>query len=319
MSKDNFVPPPIHKKGAWGQHDFNMDSAFYLSKATDDGDSMWLNYRRILQNNPSPPRRIRRKKEFYYDIDKKIDDSDQWLTGHKHYFDVDFDMHHIYVISNPYELKDFFVKYGAFKQRIKWTNDGQEKNDKLRLKTYYKGFIINTFIDNLDTHFKDIMNDHNKVIYITEIRNIRNMPFVKIKNNQVVIPKKGITFEFLIDLYRTKTHYDKIIGDVSDLKDKVITHLNGIDFPKMVRDGYNGLYYSTDLFTQYDTIFDIPNENDSVSHSWIDKFIKRPEIGEFPECMHFFSKEDRDYTKTSIEQYIQWLGSDTLILWKWIF
>ena len=161
------------------------------------------------------------------------------------------------------------------------------------------------------------MNDRNKVIRITENRNIRNMPYVKIFYNHVVIPKKGINFEFMIDLYRTKTYYDNLIGDPSDLNGKVNTRLIGIDFPKMVRDGYNGLYYSTELFTQYDNIFDIPDEN--VTYCWDSNFIQRPNIGEFPDCHPFFSKEDKDDIKRSIEGYIQWLGSDTMIIWNWIF
>lgn len=317
FSKRNFIAPPIHKKGGFCQHDFNMDSALYLSKATDNGDSMWLNYRRILQNNPSPPRPIRKRKQYIYNIEKVVDDSDPWLTGHKNFVDVDFDKHHIYVISNTDQLRDFFVKYGVYKQHVKWSCDYDEKKDNIRLKNYYKSNIINTFIDNLDSKYKDIMNDHIKVIRITENRNIRNMPFVKIFNNHVVIPKKGINFEFMIDLYRTKTYYDNLIGDTSDLNDKVITRLIGIDFPKMVRDGYNGLYYSTELFTQYDNIFDIPNEN--VTYSWDSNFIQRPNIGEFPNCHPFFSIEDKGYIKESIEGYIQWLGSDTMIVWKWIF
>jgi hypothetical protein len=319
MDRNKFIVPPIHKKGGLFQHDFNMDSALYLSKATDTGDSMWLNYRRILQNNPSPPRRIRdrKTKKISYNIEKDINDSDKWLSGHKHYFDVDFEKHHIYVISNVEQLRDFYVNYGVFKQRIKWTNDNQEKNDKIRLKYSIKNKIIDNFIDNLDCKYKIMMNDNNKVSNVTNIRNIRNMPFVKISKNSVVIPKKGISFEFLIDVYRTKAYFDNIIGDPSDLNDKVITNLIAIDFPKMVRNGYNGLYYSTELFTQYDTIFDIPDN--TISKHWYSDFIKRIDIGEFPECRPFFSSKDRKYVKDSIEEYIQWLGSDTMIVWKWIF
>ena len=319
MRRKKFVEPPIHKHGGMFQHDFNMDSALYLSKATDTGDSMWLNYRRIIQNNPSPPRRIRdrKTKKVTYTIEKDVDDSDPWLKGHKHYFDVDFEKHHIYVISNVEQLRDFFVNYGFFKQRIKWNNNTQEKTDMQRLKSFYKIIIINNFINNLDSQYKDLMTDFNKVRHITNIRNIRNMALIKISKNNVVIPKRGITFEFLVDIYRTKNHYDEIIGDYSDLSDKVITNLIGVDFPKMVRDGYNGLYYSSELFTQYDTIFDIPDDN--VSTGYHSNFIKRPNIGDFPNCRHFFSDVDKKYIRDSIEEYIQWLGSDTMIVWKWIF
>jgi hypothetical protein len=301
------------------QHDFNMDSALYLSKATDSGDSMWLNYRRIIQNNPSPPRKIqdRKTKNITYNIEKDVDNSDVWLSGHKHFFDVDFNKHRIYVISNVKELLDFYVNYGVFKQRIKWTNNSQDKNDLMRLKYYNKYMIIKNFIDNLDLKYKIVMNEHKKVVHITNIRNIRNMPFIKIVKNHIVIPKKGITFEFLIDVYRTMDYYNNIIGDSSDLSDKVITNLISIDFPKMVREGYNGLYYSTELFIQYETIFDIPNDN--ITSDWNSNFIQKPKIGEFPDCLYFFSKDDKNSIKNSIEEYIQWLGADTMIVWKWIF
>lgn len=319
LNKNNFIEPPIHKHGGFMQHDFNMDSALYLSKATDSGDSMWLNYRRIIQNNPSPPRKIqdRKTKNITYNIEKDVDNSDVWLSGHKHFFDVDFNKHRIYVISNVKELLDFYVNYGVFKQRIKWTNNSQDKNDLMRLKYYNKYMIIKNFIDNLDLKYKIVMNEHKKVVHITNIRNIRNMPFIKIVKNHIVIPKKGITFEFLIDVYRTMDYYNNIIGDSSDLSDKVITNLISIDFPKMVREGYNGLYYSTELFIQYETIFDIPNDN--ITSDWNSNFIQKPKIGEFPDCLYFFSKDDKNSIKNSIEEYIQWLGADTMIVWKWIF
>jgi hypothetical protein len=91
----------------------------------------------------------------------------------------------------------------------------------------------------------------------------------------------------------------------------------------MVKDGYNGLYYSTNIvkFANDEQLAKIYDEDTSPNHElrhW-QKLLQQPDIGDMPNFIPFCSKEDMDDSKKTIEQYIQWIGSDTLILWKWIW
>ena len=85
-----------------------------------------------------------------------------------------------------------------------------------------------------------------------------------------------------------------------------------IDFPLMVADGYNGLYYSRNLVRQNTEPFD-----DTIKHGY--NCVAKIDIGEMPDLLGDTSAEDLLVMKQEIEDYIRWLGSDTLILWEWIF
>ena len=334
FSKKKFRKPSIHKDGGLYQHNFNMDGAFYLSKADEDDSSMWLKYRELLQKYPAPPfKRYNRKTKTYElvenkdgnkDDDKDDDKEDPWINGKKVFFDVDFVKHNIYVVDTPDDLRNFFVKYGYFHQRVMYNHDLYSYNqdmheiDEIRFKKLKYLMILNNFIDNLSNFDKDRMNDIEKIDYVKTIRNIRNMPHVEFKKKNVVVPKKGITFEFLVDLMRTKESFEKIIGDPSTLK--ISTYLRSINFPQMVKDGYNGLYYSTNLvkFVSQESLDKI-YDGDNPHYNFGAKFIVRPDIGEMPEVMYFCNKKDMVEAKDAIEEYIRWIGSDTMILWKWIF
>ena len=136
------------------------------------------------------------------------------------------------------------------------------------------------------------------------------MPLIKLRNNSVIIPKKGITFEFLIDVARTIEHNDSIVGDFYELT--TWTTIRGIDFKKMVKDGYNGVYYGRGLFKPNTEPFD-----EKEPHMY--RYLAKPDIGEFPDIIGDTTGEDLKEMKASIEYYIKWLGSDSLMIWNWIF
>ena len=311
FSKESFVQPPIHKRGGLLQHDFNMDHALFMSRAYDNDDSDWLEYRRKIIDNPPPPRNVYRKGKV---VDVIIHESkeDPWLNGTKHFFEVDFIRHKIYLIDSIDKLRDFFATYGVFRENIHWnSNYSQYEIDKKRLSKLKYFEIISAFIDNLDHDLKDLYNDTIKVDHIMTIRNRRNMPLVKISKDHVVTPKK-FTFEFLVDLIRTRDYYANIVGDTKELISNIRTILIGINFPKIVNDGYNGVYYSRELFVPKIGPY---SEDELRYHSYIHK----PDIGIFPNVTGHMNDEDRDHIKNAIENYIDWLGSDSLILWNWIF
>lgn len=323
FKRKKFHEPAIHKSGGLYQHDFNMDGALYLSKVDDDDEksSMWLRFRKLLEKYPQPPyKRYNRKTKTTEEIsDPDADKPDPWLNGKIHYFDVDFNAHHIYVVDTPEDLKNLFIKYGYFHQRVKYRPGTHEINE-IRFKYMRKLLILNEFLDKLGESDKNRMKD-TKIDIVKTNRNTRNMPLVQIRKKAIVVPKKGITFEFLVDLVRTKESFEKIIGDPSDLE--IWTYLRAINFPLMVKDGYNGLYYSTNIVKfandeQLAKIYDEDTDPKNELRHW-QKLLQQPDIGEMPNFLPFCSKEDMDDSKKTIEQYIQWIGSDTLILWKWIW
>ncbi len=320
VNKKKFKNPRIHSFGGLYQHDFNMDGAFYLSKADENDSSMWLKYRELLKKYPNPPYyKYDKKKNEYIKLESNnSDNEDQWLNGKKQFFDVDFKKHNIYVVDNPNDLKDFFVKYGYFVER------GRSDVDK-RLKYFRKLKIINNFIDNLDNDNKSKIINTEKINNIKNIRNTRNMPYVDFRKNNVVIPKnKNISFEFLVDVIRTKEFFEKEVGDIMELRNNIYTYIRGINFPKMVKDGYNGIYYTTNLikFISEEKINKIyksdydPATEEPFRHS---NLFEPVDIGDFPNVLGNASENDLIDIKKSIEGYVKWLGSDTLILWKWVF
>lgn len=317
LTKDTFIKPRIHAKGGFATHDFNMDGALFLSQAYDNGDSDWLAFRRWLQTNIRPPRHRYNKKgelihTYTYEDENK---DDEWLNSkHLYYFDIDFEKHKIYVINTPEELRDFFVKYSVIVQKPKmYFPDSYYKkipNVEERYKMYKINQILVAFLSSLPPATRALLDNMLAVNQVKDSRNRRNMPLIKLRNNEVKIPKKGITFEFLIDIVRTIEHNDSIVGDFSDLY--TWTYIRGIDFPKMVKDGYNGLYYSRSLFKPNTEPYDT-NEQHMCN------YVGRIDIGEFPDIIGDTSGEDLKEMKGSIEYYIKWLGSDSLMLWNWIF
>jgi len=287
LSKETYLCPIIHKDGAYMMHSWNMDDALYLSQAYPDGDSDWLISRRWHQTN-----------ETF---------EDAWISSpHRYYFDVDFERHRIYVMNTPAELREFFVKYCIFSQR---PIDGPTERscspeNKRRYRSYKMNKILIDFIMNLSPADRARLDEIPTVNRIKEIRNRRNMPLIKLRKMKVVVPSKGIHLEFLVDVVRTIEFNDAIIGDPSSVY--IQTYSGQIDYPRIVADGFNGLYYSRNLVRQ-----NTEPRDDTVKHG--DKCVLKIDIGEFPDLFGDASAEDLRTIKEEIEYYAQWLGSDSLI------
>ncbi len=315
ITKDNFKRPKTIKPAHYTSS-FNAERALYLSKVDDDNpeSSMWLRYRTLMRETEKLTR---------WPGDKVREDD--WLgpNAAKTFIDIDFDKQKIYVVDTPDDLKSLFLKYGIFEQSAAWRkelDDAGYQRDRLRVEKMQELPIITDFLDTkiLEDRHKQTLSNPDKLAKLIATRTIRNMPLVKIKSGQVVIPKKGITTEFLVDLIRTRISYEKLIDDPSDLK--ITTHLTTLDFNRMSSEGYNGIYYSTNLVKFNEKIHDgveLDRKSRPRFVNW-HGYIAKPDIGAIPDFMPFLEDIDKRHIKSNIEEYIDWLGSDTLILWNWV-
>ena len=313
ITKDTFKKPKLTADFCQ-THSFNMDGAFYLSKVDDDNpdSSMWVRLRKLLNTHT----------DFY--VKKNGGKPDEWLSGTKTYLDLDFTKHRIYVVDTPDELKQLFIKYGKYRQFVKWAlrdeTEETHKLNELRFEKLNELQVLNQFIDSLEPEY--LAQLHNpepktaaKFDKLIASRNIRNMPLVAVKNQQVIIPKKGIKCEFLVDLLRTQQKWKALVADPSDLR--ISTRLDSLDFRKIANDGYTGIYYSTNL-VKFNSLAD-ENMTGKPFKEYVDwcSFVAKPDIGDLPDFLEFLTEKEKEEIKDEIEFYIQWLGSDTLMLWDW--
>ncbi len=314
ITKDNFKLPKSIKPSHYTSS-FNAHGALYLSKVDDVNpeSSMWLRYRQLKMETEQLVK-------WSGDDDAK---HDQWLAPNavKTVVDIDFEEQQIYVVDSPDDLKTLFIKYGIYEQKAKWRGDDETyRRDNLRLQKIRELAIITEFLETniLEDRHRQFLANPDKLAKLIDTRTSRNMPFVKIKDRQVVIPKKGINTEFLVDLIRTRISYEKLIDDPSDLQ--ITTTLKTLDFNRMLADGYNGIYYSTNIVRFNEKVHDgveLDRKSRPRFVNW-QGYIAKPDIGKIHDFMHFLTEKDKTDIKDEIEDYITWLGSDTLILWNWV-
>lgn len=315
INKDNFKRPKTIKPSHYTSS-FNAEGALYFSKVDNDNleSSMWLRYRQL-------------KMEMEQLVKRSGDDDathDQWLAPNavKTVVDVDFGEQQIYVVDSPDDLKTLFVKYGIYEQKAKWNRGGDSetyRRDNLRVQKMMELRIITEFLKTkiLDDRHRQFFANPDKLAKLIATRTTRNMPLVKIKSGEVVIPKRGITIEFLVDLIRTRFSYEKLIDDPSDLE--ITTSIKTLDFNRMLADGYSGIYYSTNIVQFNQKVHDgikLDRKSRPRFVNW-QGYIAKPDIGKIPDFMPFLTDEVKTRIKDEIEEYITWLGSDTLILWNW--
>lgn len=305
LNKDTFKVPYISNH-SYGEHNFNLGNALYLARVYEkDGNetSMWLE-----------------RYDYFYKYIKDFEPNHKYLNGNKFYFDVDFNKDKIYVIDTIDDYINFIVKYSYYSQQLDNYIDDEDKI----LNIMRKKDVLDKFIFNLDNNNKKRMNSNN-VTQAIKNRNLRNLPFIKIKNNSVIIPKKGITFEFLVDVLRTKEYYTNYIGNTS-YKD-ISTTIHSIKYSKLVKEGYNGVYYTSNLvkFKSHEDIkksLEYYEANNLIFDKDYDKFkliYEKPDLLKLPNFIPLCSEEDRLHIIKDFEYYIQWLCTDTLILWKWLW
>jgi hypothetical protein len=189
-----------------------------------------------------------------------------WKSGTHYYFDIALEEKKIYIISND-NIYHFFKTYGIYEQVI--NHSEYNKECKNRQQLIEDSEVLLDLLNKKNFNYKSVIIDDKK------------RTSVKVINKSVTIPKKGITEIFLIDIARTiqRNLYmiDFLSRKISSLK---YNELKNINYHKLKNDGYNGLYYTQELF-----------ENKLI----------------LPE------------SENVIREYIKWMLSDTLIVWSWIF
>jgi hypothetical protein len=305
LNKDTFKVPYLSNH-SYGWHNFNLDNALYLAsvyKKDNEDTCMWLE-----------------RNDYFYKYVKDYKSIRDYANGTKFYFDVEFEKDKIYVIDTIDDLIKFIVNYSYFGQQLDKPIDDEDK----MLDIMRKKFVIDNFIFNLSKDDQKRINGSNIPAAIKS-RDLRNLPLVEIKKNQVVIPKKGIGFEFLVDVLRTKEYYTNYIGNTS--YENISTTIHSIKYSKLVKEGYNGVYYTSNL-VKFKTHEEIINsleyyeKNNLVFDKDYDQFelvYQKPDLSKLPNFIPLCSEEDRLNIIKDFEEYIQWLCTDTLMLWKWIW
>lgn len=315
-SRDGFIDPfknkNIRENSEMGY--YNLDRAYYFSKAIGES-SMWLDFRKYAMTEPRTDEEIEdenKKDEF----DKRYTkETEPYLISKDYYYvDIDLEEKRIYVINTPTELRDFFVKYSI----IERYGDFSGSKDYSSLKRYELVKINKILIDyliNLSYADRLLFGNITTVYTIKNNRNRRNMSLVKIDQDKIIIDKRKSRFGFLIDIIRTIEYNDKIIGDPSTIC--TTTRIETIDYVKLRNDGYNGIYYSDSLIRVNSSIEE--EDADTYRRYFEQTFVQKIDIGHFPDIIGNTSNEDLRRMKFDIETFIRWLGSDTLVVWKWIF
>jgi len=146
ITKDTFKKPKLNT-GFCNTHSFNLSGALYLSKVDDDNSdsSMWVRACQILNAHTD-----------YY-IKKNNGKPDEWLAGTKTFLDLDFDLHCIYLVDNPDDLKQVFIKYGKFSQSPIWETRKEtletHKMNEQRFEKLKELRVLNQFIDSQNSDY----------------------------------------------------------------------------------------------------------------------------------------------------------------------
>jgi hypothetical protein len=332
IEKDSFIRPELDYIGLG---DFNLPGGFYLSMATDDDSSMWLELREKMKTY-SPPKTYflrqggKKKKivEEDYNSREYLDD-DPWLGKNKHFYEVDFEEHKIYVIDSVEDIHKFFTEYGGYDFDLYTGNRKIDDKKDFLLGQLRKLESLEKFIENLDNCYKEKLKNTDMINTLKARRNFRNLSYVKIKND-IVVPKKKFRTEFLVDLIRTEEHLKRSIEKyitIKELRESMKISLKTVNYKKLNSDGYNGVYYTKNLiqFLPEDEIKKFHSEmmekyarKESASIH-IPDMMKKTDIGTLPKIHPDMSDKRSDIAKSDIEFYLRWLGSDTLIIWNWIF
>jgi hypothetical protein len=240
-----FIEPSLIEKHF--AHGLNPADSLFLSKLNDDGRTDWQDSR-YSRTSPDDP-------EHY------------WQSGYKHIYDVN--MEKILIINSEYDIITFFSKYGI---------PCYEKRENSTIKKLEKEIIIILkFLETLNAENKEIIENQPEIILTHINSDTFKFKDVDIKNDMIVIPKKGITIKFICSVFiKLKNLYDKL-GKYYPQGQEWWNGYRRVDYIKMREDGYGGIYYTKKI----------------ISHA-------KSSIN-----MNYFWKD-----------FLTWLDADTLIVWK---
>lgn len=231
---------------------YNPGGCIYLSKVNDSQNSEW----------------------YDYTVSKNMT---EWVDGKKCYFDIDLQKEKILVINNEEDMLAFIKRYGIIHYNTDCVNNLNEEKKEIDNKL----IICQSFIDtcNLNKYTNEQINDAIQIA-------TKHKYFPKISDGKIVISNKGKTLGLIGSvLYMEnclKSKLDQL--EKSKFSDEYQSYVSGFDYNKMRKDGFNGIYYTSDLRK---------------------------------ECSKMKKFDDVDLTE--VVGYLEWLRCDTLIIWKWVF
>jgi hypothetical protein len=357
LSKKKFRKPTLDLMGG-NNYSFLLDGSLFLSKAHTDGTSEWIRYRQYLskcqKEIKEEQKDIKEEKEEIKEEQEKIKEekeeidrinnhfiSDPWLKStNRYYWDVDFSKHKIYIVDNPRDFINLIIDYGYFKFCINYSGFWQilkkaenkyynykynNKKDEFKLSYLSARNAINKFYVDLDVEY-DWLISTTEVQKMIHTRNQRNLPLLEVYKHKVVVPKSGITKEFLADLIRSKNYYDNIIGNIDELQKKMLIGPNTFNFYKMNKDGYKGIYFTDNLIKVNTNLCEL-NEEKNISckcrYGIGPKEEDVPEVTRVPKIIEQFGLKMTPELKDTINDVIigmpKWLGSEQLMVWDWVF
>lgn len=318
LSKETFISPDFTDSydSFYRFERHHKKNMLCLAKSSDDGSSAWSRYIERLAS--------KKRGESY--------------KNYKHYIDCDIVSSNIYIVDNVNDLYNLYTTYGIYKKK----EDFVLPEEYIGKEDIYDYFIVNNienfkeleksisesdetlktlnsklsiyknFIDNADKNIKNIIktiNDNPKP---------KNIPLFEspvICDGKVVIPPKGInrrTVELIIReisrIQETLDNFDENLAlDIKKLNSSVFDTL---DYIKMKEDGYNGIYYTSNIAKE--------KEVKTYTNTMLE--FNETQLKVLSSLYYSDDGEDKHYTMEKyLSHFVNWLESDTLMIWNWIF
>lgn len=212
-----------------------------------------------------------------------------WRSKDRYFYTVDLKAKNILVIDTAKDVRNLFLKYAIVETGIdKQMMRDVEDTKKAVLQTL-KEYLA--YLDALPSDKQEWLNDTDAVLATIAERNVKKSPM----NRPVAMYRKK-TYENIADVLRSMRNcYTTLSRLDKRLRSCHYRYIKTLDYGKMRTNGYNGIYYTQNLVEKAKTL--------KISKVW---------------ALH------RGYTngysctmEKDIEEYIQWLQSDTLIVWNW--
>ena len=286
-----------------------------FAKSYDDGSSAWSRYVERLAS---------KRKAMYEKCER-----------YKHYIDCDIESSNLYIVDNVNDLFNLYTKYGIYKKKEDFVLPEEyigkeefydyfivkridmfkelEKSIAERDETFKmlnsKLSIYKNFIDNADKNIKNII----KTINSTTSKYIPSYESPEICDGKVVISPKGINRRTVELILREISRIQETLDNFDETLTLNIQKLNSeyfdtLDYVKMKEDGYNGIYYTSNIAKE--------KETKTYTHPML----------EFDETQLkvlsslYYGGDDENCTMEKyLSHFVDWLESDTLMIWNWIF
>ena len=212
-----------------------------------------------------------------------------WRSTDRYIFKIDLKTKNILVVNTAKDVRDLFLRYAVLEtvidERVIQNLGGVKKDIQKCLEEYL------AYLDALPSDKQEWLKDTDAVLAVIAERNAKKAPM----NRPVAMYRKK-TYENIADVlrsmknsYATLSHLDKRIHSCR------YRYIKTLDYARMRADGYNGLYYTQKLVESAETL--------KIPKLW---------------ALHKgYTNGGRCPMEQDVQEYIQWLQSDTLIVWNW--